>query len=160
MTYQGDCTWCHWTACLKMTGTGEFLGGLMVRTLNFHWRGLDWIPGWGIKTPQAAWYAKKQTRKDSNGKFYVTDILCTCMLSHFNHVQLFATLWIIACHTPLSTGFSRQENWIRKPCPPPGDLPDPKIEPTSPALAGGFFTTSATCMLCHNLKKNSEEYYL
>ena len=34
-----------------------------------------------------------------------------------------------------------------RPCPPPGDLPDPGIEPvplTSPALAGGFFTTSAT----------------
>ena len=34
--------------------------------------------------------------------------------------------------------------------PPPGDLPDPRIEPTSPALAGGFFTTSATCIFCHN----------
>ena len=79
------------------------------------------------------------------------------MLSHVSHVQLFATLWIVACHTPLSTGFSRQENWIGKPCPPPGDLPDPKIEPTSPALSGSFFTTSATCIFCHNFKKNSEE---
>ena len=75
------------------------------------------------------------------------------MLSHFSHVQLFATLWIVACHTPLSTGFSRQENWIGKPCPPPGDLPGPKTEPTSPALSGGFFTTSATCIFCHNFKK-------
>ena len=44
-------------------------------------------------------------------------------------------------------GFSRQEYWSRLPCPPPGDLPDPGIEPMSlmsPALAGGFFTTSAT----------------
>ena len=30
------------------------------------------------------------------------------------------------------------------PCPPPGDLPEPGIEPTSPVLAGGFFTTSTT----------------
>ena len=44
-------------------------------------------------------------------------------------------------------GFSRQEYWSGLPCPPPGDLPDPEIAPeslTSPALAGGFFTTSAT----------------
>jgi len=41
--------------------------------------------------------------------------------------------------------FSRQEYWSGLPCPPPGDLPDPGIEPeslTSSALAGGFFTTS------------------
>ena len=44
-------------------------------------------------------------------------------------------------------GFSRQEYWSGLPCPPPGDLPDPGIKPeslTSPALAGGFFTISAT----------------
>ena len=44
-------------------------------------------------------------------------------------------------------GFSRQEHWSGLPCPPPGDLPYPGIKPpslTSPALAGGFFTTSAT----------------
>ena len=44
-------------------------------------------------------------------------------------------------------GFSRQEYWGGLPCPPPGDLPDPGIKPESlmsPALAGGFFTTSAT----------------
>jgi len=45
-------------------------------------------------------------------------------------------------------GLSRQEYWSGLPSPPSGDLPDPEIEPTSlesPALAGGFFTTSATC---------------
>ena len=44
-------------------------------------------------------------------------------------------------------GFSRQEDWNGLPCPPPGDLPDPGIKPASvmsPALAGRFFTTSAT----------------
>ena len=38
---------------------------------------------------------------------------------------------------PLSVGFSRQEYWSGLPCLPPGDLPDPGIEPASPALAGG-----------------------
>ena len=51
------------------------------------------------------------------------------------------------CQAPLSMGFSRQEYWSGLPCPPPEDLPDPGIELeslTSPALAGGFFTTSIT----------------
>ena len=42
--------------------------------------------------------------------------------------------------------FSKQEHWSALPFPPPGDLPDPGIEPVSPvapALAGGFFTTEA-----------------
>ena len=37
--------------------------------------------------------------------------------------------------------FSRQEYWSEMPFPPPGDLPDSGIEPVTPALAGGFFTT-------------------
>ena len=51
------------------------------------------------------------------------------MLSHFCHVWLFATLWTIAFQAPLSMGFSRQEYWSVLPCPPPGDLPGPWIEP-------------------------------
>ena len=42
---------------------------------------------------------------------------------------------------PLSMGFPRQEYWSRLPFASPGDLPDPGIEPMSPALEGGFFTT-------------------
>ena len=44
----------------------------------------------------------------------------------------------------LSMGFSRQEYWSGLPFPPPGNLPDPGIEPVSPALAGMFFTTKAS----------------
>ena len=56
-------------------------------------------------------------------------------------VQLFATLWTVACQAPLSMGLFRQEYWSWLPFPSPGDLPDPGIEPVFPALAGGFFTT-------------------
>ena len=69
------------------------------------------------------------------------------MLSHFNYVQLFVTLWTVACQAPLSMGFSRQEYWSSLPCPPPEALPNPGTEPmslVSPALAGSLFTTSAT----------------
>ena len=66
------------------------------------------------------------------------------VLSHFSRVQLFETLWTVAHQAPLSMGFSRQEYWSGLPHPPPGDLPDSGIEPVSPALAGSYFTSSAT----------------
>ena len=57
---------------------------------------------------------------------------------------LFATPWTVAHQVPLSMEFSRQEYWSELLFPLPGDLCDPGIEPvspTSPALAGRFFTT-------------------
>ena len=65
-------------------------------------------------------------------------------------IQLCLTLcdpWTVAHQAPLTIGFSRHEYWNGLLLPPPGDLPDPGIEPaslTSPALAGRFFTTSTT----------------
>ena len=66
------------------------------------------------------------------------------MLSHFSYVQLFVAPWTVAHQAPLSMGFSRQEYWSGLPRPPPGDLPDPGLEPMyvmSPALTCGLFTT-------------------
>ena len=63
------------------------------------------------------------------------------MLSRFSRVQLFLIPWAVACQAPLSIGFPRQEYWSGLSFSPPGDLPNPGIEPASPALAGGFFTT-------------------
>ena len=71
---------------------------------------------------------------------------CACVLSCFSCVRLFATLWTETRQAPFFHGFSRQEYWSAWPCPPPEDLIDPAIEPeslVSPALAGGFFTTTA-----------------
>ena len=59
---------------------------------------------------------------------------CMCVLSHFSHVQLLATLWTVACQAPLSMGFSRRKYWRGVPFLSPRNLPDPGIEPTSPAL--------------------------
>ena len=56
-----------------------------------------------------------------------------CVLSRFTYVWLFATLWTVALQAPLSMGFSRQEYWSGLPCPSPGHLPNPRIEPTSSA---------------------------
>ena len=60
--------------------------------------------------------------------------------------RFFVTPWTVAHQAPLFMQFSRQEYWSGLPCPSPGDLSKPVIEPESlmsPALAGGFFTWGA-----------------
>ena len=76
-------------------------------------------------------------------KFVSLNAMCVCVQSQ-SHIQLFATLWTAARQALLSVGFSRQEYWSGWPCPPPGNLSNTGTELVSPALAGGFFTTSAT----------------
>ena len=51
-----------------------------------------------------------------------------------SRVRLFVTPWTVAYQALQSMGFSRQEYWSGLPFPSPGDLPDPGIEPRSPAL--------------------------
>ena len=58
-----------------------------------------------------------------------------------SRVQLFATSWTVAHQAPPSVGLPRQEYWSGLPFSSPGDLPDPGTEPSSPVLAGEFFTT-------------------
>ena len=70
--------------------------------------------------------------------------LFVCVLSRFNHVQLFATPWTVAQQSPLSMGFSRQEYWSELPFPSPGDLPNPGIKPRVSCLVYGFYTTAPT----------------
>ena len=70
--------------------------------------------------------------------------LSACLLSCFSRVRLCATLWTAAGQAPLSRGFSRQEDQSGLPCPPPGGLPDPGIQPASPALLVGMQTSTAT----------------
>ena len=71
-------------------------------------------------------------------------VLRMCVLSCS---WFFANPWAVAHQTPLSIAFPRQEYWSGVLFPTPGDLPDPRIKLKfleSPALAGEFFTTSAT----------------
>ena len=75
--------------------------------------------------------------------------MCVCV----SCLVVFATTWTEARQAPLSMGFCRQKYWSGLLCLPPGDLPNPGIEPRalmSPALADGFFTASATweALLC------------
>ena len=77
----------------------------------------------------------------------VSECFSACVLCCFSCVCLFATLWTVAHHIPLTMGFSRQEYQLGLPCPPPGDLPHPWTKPKSLmslALACRFFTISTT----------------
>ena len=67
-------------------------------------------------------------------------VLCVCAQS-LSCVRLFATPQTVARQAPLSMGFSRQKSWTVLPFPSAGDLPEPGIEPESPALGVRFFTT-------------------
>ena len=58
-----------------------------------------------------------------------------------SHVRLFATPWTVAYQASPSMGFSRQDYWSGLPFPSPGDLPNPGIEPGSPALEAGTLTS-------------------
>ena len=108
------------------------------------------------------WVPKSQTRlSDFTFTFHFWDIFglntsdclrvqridCLAMkvkVKSLSHVQLFGIQWTVAHHAPLSMGFSRQEYWSRLPFPSPEDLPDPGIEPRSPALQARCFTIWAT----------------
>ena len=85
---------------------------------------------------------------------------CACVLSH---VQLSETPGTVAHQAALSMGFSRLEYWSGLPFPPPGDLPNPGIEPippASPALTDGFFTTEPPekPRFCHPTEKLNHNY--
>ena len=73
--------------------------------------------------PQLDGHAFEQAPGDGQGS------LLLLLLSCFSCARLFVTLWTVACQEPLSMGFSRQEYWSRLPFPPPGALPNPRIEP-------------------------------
>ena len=60
--------------------------------------------------------------------------VCVCVYESLNCVWLFATPWTIAHLALLSMGFPRQEYWSGLPSPSPGDIPNLRVEPTSPAL--------------------------
>ena len=80
-------------------------------------------------------FSWKENRKGQVTELRLMDyFLCVHILSPFSHVRLSATPWPVARQAPLSMGFSRQEYRSRLPFSSPGDLPDPVLEPGSPAL--------------------------
>ena len=85
-------------------------------------------------------FAKQKQNHKHRNKCTVTkgEAVVVQLLSR---APLFVTPWTVVRQAPLSMGFSRQESWSGVPFLPPGDLPGPGIEPSTPALVGRFFTT-------------------
>ena len=82
-----------------------------------------------------------------------------CMLSGFSRVRIFATPWTVARQAPPSMGFSRQEYWMGCHLLLQGSFPTQGLNPASlasPALAGGFFTSSATWEAGYNKPQRIE----
>ena len=116
---------------LGLNSPGSYGYGLRERQHRHNLENMNWAKIFNITI-----IAKKKEAK----------VICAmCMLSHFSHAQLRATTWTLACQAPLSMEISKQEYWIGLPCPLPGDLLNPGIEPVSPAsisyIASGFFTS-------------------
>ena len=98
---------------------------------------------------------KKWTQTLENQEAYKR--LHACVL---NSVSLFISAWTVVPQGLLFMGFSRQEYWSRLPFPPPGCLPNPGIEPVSPALAGRLCTIEPPGKPDNNeLKKQSCSWY-
>ena len=88
-----------------------------------------------LKNPRdrGAWWVTKSGTWLSMHAYTATNIVKAAVLS-----KLFATAWTVSCQAPPSMGFSRQEYWGGLPCPSPGDLPNPGIEPGSQTLQADF----------------------
>ena len=69
------------------------------------------------------------------------DKILKVKVKSFSCVRLFVTPWSVAYQAPPSMGFSRQEHWGGLPFPSLGDLPDPGIEPGSPAFQADALTS-------------------
>ena len=120
------------------------MGGYLKRICDYNggkvergqppWVGMKRDRSGGESFRSIRWWGNGQT-KDLNRHFtkkpFRWQIACVCVLHSFCCVWLFATPWTVARQAPLSMGFSRQDCWSGLPCP---SLPNPGIEPVSPAL--------------------------
>ena len=135
----GDCVSCEKTSLTRIikNNTRAFHGGPVVGNLPCNAGDMGSIPGQEPGIPR----------------------VCVCVCESLSQVQLFATLWTVACQAPLSMEFSRQEYWTGLLFPSPGDFSDPGIEPRSPALQAESLPSeppgTLTCLgiskpWCHN----------
>ena len=78
---------------------------------------------------------------NSQFKTLMAQLVKKVKVKSLSRVRLFATLWTVGYKAPPFMGFSRQEYWSGLPFPSPGDLPNPGIEPRSPALEADALTS-------------------
>ena len=106
------------------------------------WSGLPFPPPRDLPNPGIEFTSPAQA-----GRFFIAEPLdkrifaMKVKVKSFSHVWLFATPWTVSHQAPLSMGFSRQEYWSGLPFLSPGDLPDPGMEPMSPAFQADPLTS-------------------
>ena len=134
---------------LYLKGTPrDFPGKLVIKTSPSNAGGVGSIFGWGDKIPHGSWPKNQNIKKRSN---IVTSSTCVCSVAQLcptlcgsNFLQLsglFPTRLLCPCNFPGKNTGEGCHFLLQ------GTLPDPEMEPeylASPALEGGFFTTSAT----------------
>ena len=94
-------------------------------------------------------YRKFVKRADPKSSHYTVNFFSFGMFSHFSYIRFWVIPWTIAHQTSLSLGFSRQEDCNGMPCPSPGDLSNPGMEPATPESLG----LQAASLLSEPLKK-------
>ena len=95
-----------------------------------------WLPKgivWG-------WGGGREERREINQEFGI-NIYTLVVVQLLSHVRLFVNTWTVACQAPLSLGFCSQVYWSGLPFPSPGNLPNPRIKPWSPALQADSLLT-------------------
>ena len=130
--------------CLKQGGLSNLC--LLINRNKYWetwWCEVNWFQRKAF-LPARVFCSRQGWEKEVRSHLGVSEANSVSMLSH---IWLFATPWTVAHQAPLSVGFPSQEYPSRLPFLSSPDLPNPEIELTSlvsPALAGGFFTTSTT----------------
>ena len=97
-------------------------------------------------------------RENTGKKKRKMRITCNSTVCVCQSLRLFVTPWTVARQAPLSMGFSRQEPWSGLPFPPPGELPDPGIEPRSPALWADALRTELRASVCDHWENRGFDY--
>ena len=142
---------CH--SLLKKVQKQFLSARVLTRTPQREYRDTTQVPGRGGVRRQSSSYKLKLSTRCSvttktggmewevGGRFKREGDICTLLFSCSIVSNSSVTPWTVACQAPLCMGFSRQEYWSWLPFPSPGDILDPGIKSTSPALAAGYFTT-------------------
>ena len=108
-------------------------GGVVCAGVGGLWAGGVWLRMWCVGRARGGGDSHSQAKDNSLLLFpFFRACVCVCVcVQLLRRVQLFATLWTVACQTPLSMGFSRQEYKSGLLFSTPGHLPNPGIEPMS-----------------------------
>ena len=139
----------YWSFSFNISPSNEHPG---LSSLMMDWLDLLAVQG----TLKRLLQNESQTIKEMAIGTYISIITLNVKVKvkSLSRVQLFATPWTIVYQASPSMGFSRQEYWSGLPFPSPGDLPDPRVEPGSPALEADALTSWATrgWIKCSNQK--------